>query len=321
MDNLEDKLTDEQKRERAEARQRLDAEVERVKQQEAAGERLPNPSRQEIQAARDASQNIISVADAMAPVVDRLTKLAEETSAFCDKVKQELVGSVLDKCEFHDCNLTVNMERTFYESRLSGKLEVIYDGCPMCQAESKASLVNENWRKMGIPEKLVGVSFQSFRRDLPSQEKAFKKVCNQFHKQRGFLILRGDPGTGKSHLAVACIKENGHGIFVTEGDLVGELRQTYTDNSSQQKLVDKYRNASVLVIDELTPDVKGSDIPAFLYRILAHRYDNDFLTIITSNESLETILEILGRRLADRIRPSYSVATMEWESYRRKEDE
>lgn len=318
--DLENQLTDEQRKQRTESRQRLEHEVAEMKVREEAGEKIPNPGAQERAAERLANDNILDIGEAMKPVLSRLEQLAKDTTEFCERIRKEVEVYDLERCEFHDMVKLVDMERTYYESRVNQSLTVVYRGCPYCIKETQDSLVNESGRRMGIPNKVAHATFNNFQTDGDeSKEKALMKARWQFNVGRGFLILRGKWGTGKSHLAVAILKCYFDGLFVTEGDLVGELRQTYTDNSSQQKIVDKYRNTPVLVIDELSLEIKGVDIPAFLYRILAYRYDQDLLTILTSNESLQTILDILGPRLADRIRPSYSVATMEWNSYRKKE--
>lgn len=316
----EDQLTEEQRIERAAARQRLDEEVAALKEREAAGQKLPNPSYELRAAERLAGQGILSVGDAIKPAIEKLEKLAKESSEFCEMTREQLKTYEREKCYFHDMPLTVDLERTYFESRVIGNLSVIYSGCDECKRESEESLGNEKWAKMGVPGQLLHATLENFEAITDPQHKALVKVNQQLDKGKGFIILRGKYGTGKSHLAVGALKKVGSGIFVTEGDLIGELRHTYTNNASQNILVDKYRNCKVLVIDELSLDVKGSDIHAFLYRILAYRYENGLLTIITSNESLASILDIIGPRLADRIRPSYTVATMEWESHRKKEE-
>jgi DNA replication protein DnaC len=317
--DLEDQLTDEQRKERAESRQRLDQEVAQRKAREAAGLTVPMPSYDERAAERLAGDNILSLEDAIKPAIEKLEKLAKDSSEFCAGVREQLKEHVLDKCEFHEVPMDVDLERTYFESRMERKLTVVYSGCPDCRKASEESLGNERWAKMGVPGQLLHATLENFEIDTEPKARILEKVTLQLAKGKGFIILRGKYGTGKSHLAVGLLKKVGDGLFVTEGDLIGELRETYRNNSSQNILVDKYRHCRVLVIDELSLDVKGSDIHAFLYRILAYRYENGLLTIITSNETLQSILDIIGPRLADRIRPSYTVATMEWETHRKKE--
>jgi DNA replication protein DnaC len=259
---------------------------------------------------------IVSVADAVQPCIAGLEKIAKETTEFFGQMRERLAQVDPESCVDHGTVLEIDEEETMRASWNTKTLNVRYKQCPKCQADFSKVLVNEKHRKMGIPEMVIDATVDNFLTDSDTKKKAIIKVRRQLMNGAGFLILRGEPGTGKSHLAAAALKEKG-GIFITEADLIGELRQTYTDNLGQDDMVEKYRTAKILVLDELTTDVVGKDIPALLYRILADRYDKGRLTIITSNETLETIVTILGPRLTDRMKSNYTIVTCEWESFRK----
>jgi DNA replication protein DnaC len=300
-----------------ESRQRLKKQVEELKAKADAGEIAPVKSHEEMKANMLAREGIVDLSEAMKPVLSKLEKLAEEAKEFYKWLDEQPVPTIF--CKEHETTaLPINRERTAYESKMSGKFMPIYDQCPDCKAIIDQHLVNEKWRRMGIPDKLLDCTFENFICETAQQTIAFGKVQSQIAHGWGFLILRGTVGTGKTHLAVSALKYLGSGILVTQADLIAELRETYALHSNQETMVNKYRKAKVLVLDELTTEVKGVDIPQLLYRILGSRYNDNLLTIITSNENLETICSILGPRLTDRLRESLRIGTLEGDSYRKK---
>lgn len=261
-------------------------------------------------------------------MLPKLKEAEEKFKEHIEKTKAEIAQLSPVMCEIHeDEPCPVDMEHTFGKSWLNEKFSPQYGDCPKCVAERKEILVNEAWRKTGVPQATRHATFENFEtRDLDpvmaaKRREALARTRKQVARGNGFIIMVGKYGTGKTHLACAAMRAMGGGQFVTQADMIGALRQTYADNSGQDEMVDKYRNAKVFVLDELTSEVYGKDIAAFLYRILSHRHDNGRLTIITSNEQLDTVLEILGGRLADRIRQSYVVANFVWESARKELNE
>lgn len=261
-------------------------------------------------------QKIVSVGDAVKECIPSLEAMAAKTKIFIDDIKEQLSQVDPEQCPDHeDVTLEIDMEKTIGFSWKNQALSVRYKVCPKCDDAMNAAFVNEKLTKLGIPDKVKHATLENFKWTTESQKKALIKVTRQ-STLGGFILLRGTPGTGKSHLAAAVLK-SATGLFVTEADLIAELRQTYSDNSGQDEMVEKYRHAKILVLDELTVDVVGKDIPALLYRILADRYDKGKLTVITSNEKLDDMLAILGARLADRIRENNVCVTCEWESFRK----
>lgn len=274
-----------------------------------------------------AKENIYDLGNLIKASMEKLNSMAERSKEFSSKMRAHCDALKPVFCVDHPkFRLQIDYDLSFSNSFRDEEFNISYKECQDCWNARNVHLVNERIMRMGIPEKLRGATFDNFDLEDPDPEirlkkvKALNKVKKQFEKGFGFLILRGTPGTGKSHLATSCLKGSGSGLFITQGDLIGELRDTYSKNSSQEAMVSKYRSATVLVLDELSIDVKGVDIQPLLYRILAHRYNNSLLSILTSNEPMAVILEILGHRLADRIRESYEVATMDWETKRKRRE-
>lgn len=269
------------------------------------------------------NDNITSVGDAIKEILPQL----EATQAKLRVFKQELIEKMAalepEKCIDHPNQvLQVDESETYSRSWKNKSFTVKYKGCSECLRERREASEKDKWITLGIPRKLLHATFENFD-TIGNEMKA--KAAYRFKQHvklgSGFIVALGKCGTGKSHLAAATIRRVGSGIFVTEHDLIGELRQTYTDNSGQDAMVHRYRSAKVLVLDELTPDVKGTDISPLLYRVLGYRHDNDLLTVITSNDDLKTVKEILGPKLDDRMRESCTIVNFVWESNRKPQQQ
>lgn len=257
-----------------------------------------------------------NVSEAFAPMVEKFQERAEQSKAFADDLRKKVAKLDKVECVMHGIPLTLDWDSTFSWSWKNQETTPKYHVCPLCQGERELPLVNEKYRKMGIPEKVMEATLVGFITNTPEKSQVLERVKKQTDRNRGFIIMTGEKGTGKSYLSAAVLKKYGTGLFVTEADLIGELRETYEKHEGQEKMVRKYRETKVMVLDELDSAVKGVDIQPILYRILADRYDKDKLTIITSNESLDKVLDILGERLKDRIKASFINAKFTWKSYR-----
>jgi DNA replication protein DnaC len=263
----------------------------------------------------------------MKQALPQLEKMATDFTAHCQWVREQMVG-VHQYCPDHEEEeLPIDWEYTFGRSWQQNKLMPCYKSCPMCEMQKKHGIVNDKWLKMGIPNKLAKATLENFILDdavpelAKARKAAFQKVMNQLIRGNGFIILLGKFGTGKSHLGAAAIRYKGEGIFITMNDIISELRLTYGADNQREDFADRFRETPVLVLDEVSTEVRGTDIAPLLYRILSYRHDNDLLTILTSNEELQVVKTILGGRLVDRIAENYTVANFTWESARRAQHE
>lgn len=106
---------------------------------------------------------------------------------------------------------------------------------------------------------------------------------------RGLLFM-GSVGVGKTHLAVAILRDliekNGvHCLFYESGSLLKAIQDSYNpvSETSEMRLLAPVYQAEVLVLDELGATVPTSWVRDTLYQIINTRYLNRKLTIFTTN--------------------------------------
>ncbi len=122
---------------------------------------------------------------------------------------------------------------------------------------------------------------------------------------KGWLVLLGGYGCGKTHLAAAIANYRialGHSaLFVVVADLLDHLRATYapTSATSYDERLEEIRDAPLLILDDLGAHNTTPWAQEKLFQILNHRYNSRLPTVITSNERLEDQDPRIVSRLLD----------------------
>ncbi len=122
---------------------------------------------------------------------------------------------------------------------------------------------------------------------------------------KGWLILKGGYGCGKTHLSAAIANHRlslGHAVlFINTPDLLDHLRAAYSPaaETGYDARFEQVRNAPLLVLDDFGAHSNTEWAQEKLYQILNHRYNARLPTVVTTNEELESIDIRIRSRLVD----------------------
>jgi DNA replication protein DnaC len=131
------------------------------------------------------------------------------------------------------------------------------------------------------------------------------------------VVLRGNTGCGKTHLAISLGKtiktqtqqERGSwevipgSIFTTTPELLLKIRSSFRDKSdqSEEQLINYYSKCELLILDDMGSEKTTDFAVTTLYIILDRRIREDRMTIITTNLSQKEIEDTFGARIASRL--------------------
>jgi DNA replication protein DnaC len=107
------------------------------------------------------------------------------------------------------------------------------------------------------------------------------------------ILLLGQPGCGKSHLAIAlatrAVEAGYRGYFTSAADLVA----TYADGTFHNK-IRTYTGPSVLVIDDVGLTPLDRTAGNAFFQVVNRRYEHGSSTIVTTNRGLPSWAELFG---------------------------
>lgn len=170
-----------------------------------------------------------------------------------------------------------------------------------CGMEERAGIVMDRAR---VPKRYEHCDFESFSTDLEDGKTwttqhtgslaAAKLLAQKFvenypaSSEKGLLFM-GTAGSGKTHLAVAALKEliqKGHpGMFCDYRELLKEIQASYNpaSESTEMSILEPLRNVEVLVVDDLGAGKPSDWVRDIIEIVLNGRYNRNLTTIITTN--------------------------------------
>jgi DNA replication protein DnaC len=108
-------------------------------------------------------------------------------------------------------------------------------------------------------------------------------------RRKGWLVLLGPYGCGKTHLAAAIANQREAmgepSLFVVVPDLLDYLRSTFNPSSpiSYDRLFEEIRSSNLLVLDDLGAQNATPWAREKLFQLVNHRYNAELATVITSS--------------------------------------
>jgi DNA replication protein DnaC len=140
---------------------------------------------------------------------------------------------------------------------------------------------------------------------LKSLQKTLKAAHNYAERPKGWLVLLGGYGSGKTHLAAAIANYRAQlgdpPLFVMVPDLLDHLRATFSPSSSVafDRRFDEIRMAPLLILDDLGTQSMTPWVREKLYQLFNYRYNAELPTVITTSDSLEEMDPRIRSRLLD----------------------
>lgn len=212
-------------------------------------------------------------------------------------------------------NLEKDWDKSSYKCNKCRDLTfIINDGVATpceCRAVKEAKDI---LRKSGISEEFRNKRFNNFNYTIENQVyEAYKeaymytKNFKSLEKERcNSIMFMGQVGSGKTHLSLAIANElmdSGVGVvYMSYREVITRLKQNIMDEVYYHRVMGKYKNARVLLIDDLFKGkITESDIN-IVFELLNFRYFNKLPVIVSCEMDVNRILNIdeaIGSRLVE----------------------
>ena len=160
---------------------------------------------------------------------------------------------------------------------------------------------------------------------IKSLEKALKAATDFARIPKGWLVITGPYGCGKTHLAAAIANARtdlgDQPLFVTAPDLFDHLRATFSPTStvSYDRRFDEIRTAPLLILDDLSTKSVSTWVREKLYQLFNYRYNAELPTVITTAETLDEIdARVRSRMLDARLCTIYAITAPAYHGARGK---
>ena len=118
---------------------------------------------------------------------------------------------------------------------------------------------------------------------------AYETARHYAEGPKGWLLVKGGYGSGKTHLAAAIANDRFSrglpGLFIVVPDLLDYLRSTYSPTSevTYDDRFESIRSAPLLILDDLGSQSATPWAQEKLFQLLNYRYNAQLPTVITTN--------------------------------------
>lgn len=203
---------------------------------------------------------------------------------------------------------------------------------------AKQNQIKELKKSSLMGQRYVDCSFKTTEVIIPQFKGAFD-LCHVYAmesasmKDQGKgLFLYGNPGCGKTHL-ISCMAnymtENLHAcMFTNVSEILKSIKSTFKNSyqDTEKKIMDRLSNVDFLFLDDFgAVQFQRNDEDTWaqekVFDVINARYNKKLPVIITSNYSIEQLLENRGvhQRTIDRIKSTCTILRVTAPNYRQIE--
>ena len=212
--------------------------------------------------------------------------------------------------------ITTNLDLVELDGRVRSRLQdsELVTSVKIAAPDYRNATADTSAGRIGTLPLLSGHTFGNFslreNEKLPpdeqkSLEKAFRVTQQYAEKPRGWLMITGPYGCGKTHLAAAIgnfrAAEGDEPIFIVVPDLLDHLRSTFSPSSvvSYDHLFEQIRSCRLLILDDLGTQTSTPWAKEKLFQLLNYRYEAKLPTVITTSAKPDEIDARVQSRLSD----------------------
>jgi DNA replication protein DnaC len=182
--------------------------------------------------------------------------------------------------------------------------------CPHRQNQTNQTTAQKLWHELGPLRHMTLDSFEPEGHAVTIEQQhslrmTVEGVRRFIGEPRGWLLIQGSYGCGKTHLAAAiangCLGKGIPVLFVNVPDLLDYLRGAYnpTAEETYDERFNEVRDAAILILDDLGTQNATPWAEEKLYQIFNTRYVHKRPTVITTNLELDDLDPRLRSRLND----------------------
>ncbi|MCL2793617.1 MAG: ATP-binding protein [Spirochaetaceae bacterium] len=162
--------------------------------------------------------------------------------------------------------------------------------CPICKKEEeqqeykkiKKQIEIQDWQKMNIEKRFFESSFDNFNAYNSELAGHLGTCCAFADYPTGKLVMIGENGNGKTHLAISILKKLGGKIY-TAYEIGLKLRKSYAGEAKEWEIFNELCTVPLLVIDEVEK-VKDSESKQHWFSyVVGKRYDKRLPIIFIAN--------------------------------------
>ena len=221
-------------------------------------------------------------------------------------------STLIENVNCKQCNRTIASERNIETGKwYYPDFDINTYLCKQC---TELNLIAVNPAKYlqlaGVPIKYTECSFNNFK--VIDAMRHNISICIDYINQKEFhkgLYLYGSVGTGKTHIAVAVLREmlilGQKGIFISVPTLLLTIRRAFQANNTTRKTEEyylkEYSECQLLVLDDFGME-KTTEWNRQIIDYIVYERDNNLRPlIVTSNLSVNEIAKKVDIRIASRL--------------------